>query len=89
MTKKEAIAIMERAGYTYTGYNDIGWGMKYYCFTSPTNPYITYDLSGLRARARYLDTSMWLEAHRARLREGIQEELLTDTEIESHYAIVK
>ena len=94
MTKKEAIAIFERAGYTYKGFNDIGWGEKFYCFENPNtveftaNHYSTFTLGRMRSRARTLDAKMWLDAHRARLREGIQEELFTDTEIETHYAIV-
>ena len=89
MTKKEAIAIFERAGYTFTGFKDAGWGEKRYHFTHPNiHGEDAYDLSLLRMKARRLDTKMWLEAHHARLREGIQEELFTDVEIESHYAIV-
>ena len=89
MTKKEAIAIFERAGYTFTGYKDAGWGEKYYHFTHPNiQGEDAYHLGLMRIKARHLDMKMWLDAHRARLREGIQEELFTDTEIETHYAIV-
>ena len=89
MTKKEAIAIFERAGYTYIGYKDAGWGEKLYHFTHPNIPgEDVYHLSLLRLKARRLDTKMWYEAYEAELRAGIQEELFTDVEIESHYAIV-
>ena len=88
MTKKEAIAVFERAGYKFIGFNDIGWGEKFYVFENPNteeftgNAYSTFTLSRLRSKARHLDTQMWLEQHRARLREGIQEELFSDWEIE-------
>ena len=61
MTKKEAIAIFERAGFTFIGFNDIGWGEKFYVFENPSTEtytgvaYSTYDLSHLRKKARFLD----------------------------------
>ena len=88
MTKKEAIAIFERAGFTFIGFNDIGWGEKFYVFENPDTEtytgvaYSTYDLSHLRKRARFLDHQMWLEQQRAELAAGIQEELFTDVEVE-------
>ena len=89
MTKNEAIATFERAGYTYTGYKDAGWGEKLYHFTHPSFPgEDCYHLSLLRDKARRLDHAMWYEAFEAELKAGIQEELFTDTEIESNYAIV-
>ena len=89
MTKKEAIAIFERAGYTFTGFKDAGWGEKRYHFTHPKFDGETiYDLPLLRTRARHLDMKMWLDAQDALLREGIQEELFSDTGIEIHYSIV-
>ena len=89
MTKKEAIAIFERAGYTFTGYKDAGWGEKRYHFThSNIHGETIFDLALMRSRARTLDAKMWLDAHQARLREGIQEELFADWEIEENYAIV-
>ena len=88
MTKKEAIAVFERAGYTFTGYKNAGWGEKRYHFTHPNiHGEDAYDLNLLRKKARHLDTKMWLEQHRAELAAGIQEELFTDTEVEYHYAI--
>ena len=89
MTKKEAIAIFERAGYTYIGYKDAGWGEKMYHFTHPNIPgEDAYDLKLLRNKAQLLEYKMWQEAYEAELRAGIQEELFSDVEIESHYAIV-
>ena len=89
MTKAEAIAVFERAGYTFTGYKDAGWGEKYYHFTHPNiQGEDAYHLGLMRSKARTLDLKMWLDAHRARLREGIQEELFSDTEIECDYQIL-
>ena len=89
MTKKEAIATFERAGYTFTGFKDIGWGAKYYHFTHPKiEGEITYSLSMVRKRAGHLDLKMWLDQRRAELEAGIQQELFSDIEIEEQYAIV-
>ena len=89
MTKKEAIAVFERAGYTFIGYKDAGWGEKLYHFTHPNIPgEDAYHLGLMRDKARRLDNKMWYEAYEAELKAGIQEELFTDVEIESHYAIV-
>lgn len=89
MTKKEAIAIFERAGYIFTGYKDAGWGEKRYHFTHPkTQGENCYDLSLLRYQARRFDMKMWLEEQDAKLKAGIQEELFADWEIEEQYAIV-
>ena len=94
MTKKEAIAVLERAGFKFQGFNDLGWGEKFYVFENPeTEEYVgeaysTFTLSRLRSRARYLDLMMWWDARREELKAGVQQELFTDTEIESHYAIV-
>ena len=88
MTKQEAIRVFERAGFKFIGFNDIGWGEKFYVFENPSTEtytgvaYSTYDLSHLRKRARFLDHQLWLEEHRAKLEAGIQEELFTDVEIE-------
>ena len=88
MTKKEAISIFQRAGWTFTGYKETGWGEKRYHFTHPNiRGEDCYDLSLLRKRARTLDIKMWCEQHRAELRKGIQEELFSNSEIEIHYAI--
>lgn len=88
MNKRESIAIFERAGYTFTGYKDAGWGEKRYHFTHPnTHGETTYDLPLLRSKARMLDIRMWHEEFKAELRKGIQQELFTDSEIEYHYAI--
>lgn len=89
MTKKEAIAIFERAGYTFTGYKNVGWGAKMYHFTHPKiHGDVIYSLTLVRQRARQLDTKMWLDARRAELEAGIQQELFSDIEIEEQYAIV-
>ena len=89
MTKNEAIRTFERAGYTFVGYKDAGWGEKRYHFTHPNiHGEDCYDLNLLRNKARHLDTKMWLEEHHAKLRAGIQEELFSDTEVECHYAIM-
>ena len=93
MTKNEAIRVFERAGYTFVGYNDIGWGQKFYVFENPNteeftgNAYSTFTLSRLRSKARHLDHNMWLEQHLAKLANGIQEELFADWEIEENFAI--
>ena len=88
-TKKEAIAIFERAGYTYLGMKDRGWGYKEYTFTHPEHRHeLTYTLSTLLIKASYLDTKMWYDASQEELKQGIQQELFSDTEIELHYAIV-
>ena len=77
MTKREAIAIFERDGYTFTGYKDAGWGEKLYHFTHPNIPgEDAYHLSLLRYKARRLDNKMWLEEQDALLRNGIQLSLL-------------
>ena len=94
MNKKEAIAVLERAGFKFQGYNDIGWGEKFYVFENPEteeyvgNAYSTFTLGRLRAKARHLDMKMCMDARRAELEAGIQEELFTDWEIEENYAIV-
>ena len=89
MTKKEALSVFERAGYTYVGLKDSGWGCKEYTFTHPEHQHeLTYTLSLLRSKARHLDNKMWLDAQREELRQGIQQELFSDTEIELHYSIV-
>ena len=88
MTKNEALRIFERAGYTFTGYKDIGWGAKHYHFTHPNvHGEISYGLAGLRSRARHLDIKMWHDQYREELRQGIQETLFTDMEIEYNYTI--
>ena len=89
MTKQEAIKVFERAGYTFTGFKDAGWGEKRYHFTHPNiHGETIYDLSLLRFQARRLDMKMWLEQHRAKLAAGIQEELFSDWEVEEQYAIL-
>ena len=88
MTKKDAINIFKRAGYTYTGYKNAGWGEKRYHFTHPNIQGETiYDLSLLRRRARMLDIQMWHDEYREELKRGIQECLFTDFEIEYNYFI--
>ena len=89
MTKTEAIAIFERAGYTYTGYKKASWGSSYYHFTHPKvqGTDVSYDLSLLRKRARHLDIKMWHDEYKEQLRQGIQESLFTDMEIECNYFI--
>ena len=76
MTKKEAIAIFERAGYTFTGFKNAGWGEKRYHFTHPkVHGETYYDLTLLRYQARRFDMKMWLDIQRAKLKAGIQQEL--------------
>ena len=88
MTKNEAIRIFERAGYTFTGYKDAGWGEKRYHFTHPNIPGETcYDLSCMRRKARMLDVRMWHDEYLAELKQGIQKTLFSDTEIEYCYTI--
>ena len=88
MTKNEAIAIFKRAGYTFTGYKDAGWGEKRYHFTHPGfQGENVYDLSLLRFQAHRFDVKMWYDEFQAELKQGIQEELFTDIEIEAYYAI--
>ena len=89
MTKNEAIATFKRAGYTFTGYKDAGWGEKRYHFTHPNTPgEDSYYLGTLRGKARLLDLRMWHDAHLAELKQGIQQELFSDWEIEETYAIL-
>ena len=88
MTKTEALAIFKRAGYTFIGYKDTGWGCKQYYFTYPNvRGEVSYDLSLLRKRARHLDIKMWHDEYKEQLRQGIQETLFTDMEIECNYFI--
>ena len=88
MTKKEALAIFKRAGFEFTGFKDAGWGEKRYHFTHPNiNGETSYDLSLLRTRARMLDIQMWHDEYLAELKQGIQEDLFTDLEIELNYTI--
>ena len=88
LTKKEAIAIFERAGYTYTGYKDAGWGVKQYHFTHPKiHGETCYGLSLMRFQARRHDMRMWHEQFQEELRQGIQQTLFCDWEYEDHYAI--
>jgi len=88
MNKQQAIAIFERAGYTFTGYKDGGWGEKRYHFTHPNFPgEDCYDLGLLRRKARLLDIQMWHDEQRAQLKFGIQETLFQDWEVEENYAI--
>ncbi len=89
MTKTEALAIFKRAGYTFIGYKDTGWGCKQYYFTHPNiqGTEVSYDLPLLRKRARHLDIKMWHDEYKEQLRQGIQETLFTDTEIECNYFI--
>ena len=88
MTKKEALAIFKRAGYTFVGYKDTGYGFKAYCFTHPNiHGETEYDLSLLRKKAGLLDIQMWHDEYREQLRQGIQETLFSDTEIEYCYTI--
>ena len=88
MTKNEALDIFKRAGYTFTGYKDTGWGEKRYFFTHPSFPgEDCYDLSLLRVKARMFDIQMWHDEFKARLKHGIQESLFTEMEIECNYTI--
>ena len=88
MTKNEALAVFKRAGYTFTEYKDTGYGFKAYHFTHPNiHSEISYGLAGLRSRARHLDIKMWHDQYREELRQGIQETLFSDTEIEYYYTI--
>ena len=88
MTKTEALAIFKRAGYTFIGYKDTGWGCKQYYFTYPNvRGEVSYDLSLLRKRARHLDIKMWHDEYKEQLRQGIQESLFSDMEIEYNYFI--
>ena len=88
MTKKEAIAVFERAGYTFTGFKNAGWGEKRYHFTHPNiHGENSYSLSLLRYQAHRFDMKMWLDARHAELEAGIQEELFCDWEIEENFAI--
>ena len=89
MTKNEAIAIFERAGYTYTGYKNAGWGEKLYHFTHPNiRGEDSYHLGVMRSKARTLDIRMWHDAFLAELKQGIQQELFSDWEVEENYAIL-
>ncbi len=88
MTKNEAIAIFERAGYTFTEYKDTGYGFKAYHFTHPNfTGEVKYDLSLLRKKARHLDIKMWHDEYVAELKRGIQQTLFSDFEIEYNYFI--
>ena len=88
MTKKEAIAVFERAGYTFTGYKDAGWGEKRYHFTHPNiHGEDCYDLRLLRNKARLLDIRMYMAEILREQKMGIQQTLFSDFEYETHYAI--
>ena len=88
MSKNKALAIFKRAGYTFTGYKDCGWGEKRYHFTHPNIIGETiYDLPLMRKRARMLDIQMWHDEYRAELKQGIQQDLFSDMEIECNYFI--
>ena len=88
MTKIEALAVFKRAGYVFTGYKDAGWGEKRYHFTHPNFPgEDCYDLSLLRSKARRLDIQMDYDEYQVQLKNGIQESLFTDFEIECFYNV--
>ena len=88
LNKDQSIRVFERAGFTFTGYKDAGWGVRRYHFTHPSfSGEDSYDLGCLRMKARMLDIRMWHDEQRARMKFGIQEELFHDWEIEENYAI--
>ena len=65
-SKKEAIRTLEQHGYTYLGFQDAGWGEKFYTFNAPYDPMtggnsvVTYKLGEMRRRAYLLDMQEWL-----------------------------
>ena len=68
-TKNESIATLQKYGYTYLGYNDAGWGEKFYTFMPNYCPVqggkaypLTFKLGELRRRAYLLDMSNWFRA---------------------------
>ena len=70
-SKKEAIRVLEKFDYKYLGFNDIGWGEKFYVFELPVSKqtggdsYVTYKLGEMRRRAYLLDMQAWTRLQRA------------------------
>ena len=75
-SKKESIRVLESNGYKFLGFNDIGWGEKFYVFELPESKqvggdsYVTYKLGEMRRRAYLLDMHNWME--KVRLDEAAQ-----------------
>ena len=69
-SKKDAIRVLESFGYKYHGFNDIGWGEKFYVFELPESKqiggesYVTYKLGEMRRRAYLVDMNHWMELQR-------------------------
>ena len=63
-TKKECIRVLESFGWKYLGFNDIGWGEKFYCFNIPNwdkqNP-AAFKLGQMRTKAYRMDSNRWLQ----------------------------
>ena len=65
-TKKECIRVFESFDYKYLGFNDIGWGEKFYVFELPPDhtvgeAYVTYKLGEMRRKAYRMDSNRWLQ----------------------------
>ena len=64
-SKKESIRVLEANGYKFLGFNDIGWGEKFYVFETPNTEthtgvaYVHYKLGEMRRRAYLLDMQDW------------------------------
>ena len=70
-TKKECIATLKKHGWKYHGFRDIGWGEKFYVFTSPEKATVTMKLGQLRKKAYGVDMYHWLGLQRAKERAGL------------------
>ena len=70
-SKKEAISVLEKFDYKYLGFNDIGWGEKFYVFETPNTEthtgvaYVHYKLGEMRRIAYTLDVRDWMGQQRA------------------------
>lgn len=58
LSKKHCIRVLESFGWKYLGFNDLGWGEKFYCFNIPNrdeqNPAV-FKLGQMRRKAYHMD----------------------------------
>ena len=61
-SKKECIRVLESFGWKYLGFNDIGWGEKFYTFKiKGETGYRTMKLGEMRSKAYNLDMNRWFK----------------------------
>ena len=60
-SKKESISVLKKHGWTYHGFLDIGWGEKFYVFSSPEKVKVEMKLGQLRRKAYSVDMYHWLK----------------------------